>query len=268
MSTYGSSVIIESEVVVEETRRTAPATCDPAGLEAAAHSLDKFARQYPQLEAPGIDTDDEILNWVYTEAICDLRSAIWNAAGGHYKVAMHCLRNAHEIGTLAVCFQIMQNGQPCNQGYHPSFDGWTWGRTDTPGWREMKRCITLHHEVGVFQRRSGSDFVAALHQHFAFLCNFTHSRAFDRHRREPTQTLWMTGDVGRFDPALLERFRSAFLLTVSWSASLWLLCFPALYESARADGFSPEPLITHPLGLEVLRFAAKSCVGNSQGRVP
>jgi hypothetical protein len=58
-------------------------TSDPARvrvldeLAPSVSKLEGFVRGYQWIEDPSIDTDDEILNWTFSEAAIDFSSALW-----------------------------------------------------------------------------------------------------------------------------------------------------------------------------------------------
>src|ERR1700730_11972421 len=66
-------------------------------LGRSASDLETFVRGYGSIQDPSIDTDDEILNWTFSETLADYNSAIWLLASGFYKASASSLRNAYEI---------------------------------------------------------------------------------------------------------------------------------------------------------------------------
>ena len=101
--------------------------------------LEDFVRRYDSIDDDSIDTDDEILNWVYGETTVDLCSSIWLLSSAFYKASASCLRNALDISTACLYFQIKQNEDPELSCYgNTPFAAWDRGNRDTPSWSEMK----------------------------------------------------------------------------------------------------------------------------------
>ncbi len=68
--------------------------------------LEDFVRRYDSIDSDTIDSDDEILNWVYGETTVDLCSSIWLLSSAFYKASASSLRNALDISTACLYFQI------------------------------------------------------------------------------------------------------------------------------------------------------------------
>src|SRR5690348_13651693 len=78
-------------------------------LAKSVSALEAFVRGYVSIDDPSIDTDDEILNWAFSETPTDFCSAIWLLASGFYKASASLLRNALAISTASLYFQIREN---------------------------------------------------------------------------------------------------------------------------------------------------------------
>ena len=69
-----------------------------------------------KVDDPNIDPTDEIINWRFPDVAEDLSGAIWNLASGFYKAAASLSRNAYELSTVSLAFQIEQNIRPISRG--------------------------------------------------------------------------------------------------------------------------------------------------------
>ena len=141
-------------------------------------SLEEFIRGYEKIEDSSIDTDDEILNWVFAEAQTDFRSALWLLASGFYKASASSLRNAFDIAISALYFQIRENADPETGGFNRFFAEWDRGDRQTPNWGEMKTFIAKQTSVSDFKAETGTDIVEIVYDHFRSLCAYTHTSAF------------------------------------------------------------------------------------------
>lgn len=124
-----------------DTLAHAPSVSKLTEAENAVAKLEDFVRRYEGIEGvSGLSTDDEILNWVFTEALYDLGAASWNLASGQYKTAASALRDALEISVIALYFQNLENDWVAagNTGYNPKFREWDRGNADTPSWSAPK----------------------------------------------------------------------------------------------------------------------------------
>lgn len=75
-------------------------------LATSVCNLENFVRGYQWIDDPSLDTDDEILNWVFAEMPTDFSSAIWLLASGFYKASASSLRNALDISTASLYFRL------------------------------------------------------------------------------------------------------------------------------------------------------------------
>lgn len=114
---FDSDVIHSCQTTLALTLRDPPRVERLKKLGQLPAELETFVRRYCNIEDETIDTDDEILNWVYTEATVDLRSAIWLLSSGFYKASASSLRNALDISTACLYFQIRQNERPQQSCY-------------------------------------------------------------------------------------------------------------------------------------------------------
>lgn len=217
-------------------------------------ALETFVRGYESIDDPALDTDDEILNWAFSETPTDFASAIWLLASGFYKASASSLRNALDISTASLYFQIRQNTNPATGGYNEFFSKWDSGEAQTPNWRDMKPLILRLPSVKRFQAKTGVDLVGAAYDHFRYLCGYTHTAAF-ANNGDAVTAINMTGVAPAFDPAYFARGCELTAKTASVIAMLWQVVFPQILETnppisaaAYAELFPPPhgPLVlTH-----------------------
>lgn len=190
--------------------------------------LEDFVRRYESINDDSIDTDDEILNWVYSETNVDLCSSVWLLSSAFYKSSASCLRNALDISTACLYFQVVQNENPEQSCYdNTPFAAWDSGNRDTPSWGEMKPVIKSQSSISRFKVSFGVDIVDLAHAHFKHLCDYTHSRAFTKNG-DPVSAINMTGVAPTFDIRFFERGAELIIETVSFIAAMWQAAFPQL----------------------------------------
>lgn len=197
-------------------------------------SLEIFVRGYENINDPLIDSDDEILNWVFSESISDLFSATWLLASGFYKASASSLRNAFDISMAALYFQVRENTNPEIRSYNLFFAEWDSGVRDTPNWGEMKGFILNQPSVRSFNSLYGINIVDRVYDHFKYLCSYTHNRSYDGNG-DPVTTINTTGSAPAFDLQYFNRGVDLTKKTISLIAILWQVVFPGI-------------LITKPLG--------------------
>ena len=204
--------------------------------------LEDFVRRYESIDDDSIDTDDEILNWVYSEANVDLCSSIWLLSSAFYKASASCLRNALDISTACLYFQIKQNEQPelsCYANTH--FAAWDSGNRDTPNWVEMKPTLKNQIAISRFKVSSGIDIVDLAHLHFKHLCDYTHSRAYAKNG-DPVSAINMTGIAPSFDAVCFERGAQLVIETICLIAAMWQAAFPELVSGIPRFGSKPREI--------------------------
>jgi hypothetical protein len=121
--------------------------------------LERFVRGYEKIEDPSVDTDDEILNWAFSEAASELRSAIWLLASGFCKASASSARNAFDIAVASLYFQIRENTDAAAGGSNRYFSEWDAGRRQTPNWGEMRPFIGAQTTVTRFNANCGLEIV-------------------------------------------------------------------------------------------------------------
>jgi hypothetical protein len=134
---------------------------------------ERFVYGYVSIDDPELDTDDEILNWTFSECATDLTSAIWLLASGFYKASASSLRNALDIATAALYFQVRENAHK-GAGWNNFYTEWDRGDRQTPNWGEMKSVLAAQPAVTRFTATSGTDLVEEAHKFFKYLCGYTH----------------------------------------------------------------------------------------------
>lgn len=216
-----------------------------------SNTLETFVRGYERITDPKIDTDDEILNWVFSEAIADLWSATWLLASGFYKGSASSLRNAFDIGTAALYFQIRQNNQSTSDGYNHFFSQWDRGDRQTPNWGEMKGYISMQPTVKKFNKNNNVDIVELAYAHFKYLCAYTHSSSF-ADNGDPITAINTTGIQPSFDTKYFQRGRDLTIKTISLIAILWQVVFPKIIATAPFGPISNplySSLFNEPIGV-------------------
>lgn len=202
--------------------------------------LEDFVRRYDSIDDASIDTDDEILNWVYGETRVDLCSSIWLLSSAFYKASASSLRNALDISTACLYFQIKQNERVGQSSYGDTpFAAWDSGRRDTPSWGEMKPVIKDQPSVSKFKMSSGLDIVNLAHAHFKHLCDYTHTRAYAKNG-DPVSAINMTGIAPTFDPDCFERGAQMIMETICMIAAMWQVAFPQLASGIPKYGDRPN----------------------------
>jgi len=204
-------------------------------LGETAAELEAFVRGYESIVDPSIDTDDEILNWAFSETTADVCSAIWLLASGFYKGSASSLRSALDISTASLYFQIRENNEPRSGGYNKFFSSWDAGTRDTPNWGEMKPYISSQPSVVRFKRNNGIDVVDEAYEHFRYLCAFAHTRAFASNR-DSISAINTTGVAPSFNEEYFQRGRDMTLKTMSLTAILWKIAFPKIASAPGAIG--------------------------------
>jgi hypothetical protein len=190
-------------------------------------TLENFVRGYQWIDDPSLDTDDEILNWAFAEMPTDFSSAIWLLASGFYKASASSLRNALDISTASLYFQIRQNTDPAVGNYNRFFAEWDRGDRQTPGWGEMKPFISKQPSVASFRANTGNDIVEQAYDHFRYLCAYTHTSAFAPNG-DPVTAINMTGVAPIFDERFFVRGCELTSRTASIIAMLWQVTFPQI----------------------------------------
>ena len=202
--------------------------------------LEDFVRRYDSIDDDSIDTDDEILNWVYSETTVDLCSSIWLLSSAFYKASASCLRNALDISTACLYFQIKQNENPEQSCYENTpFAAWDSGSRDIPNWSEMKPIIKNQSCISRFKVSFGVDIVDLAHAHFKCLCDYTHSRAYAKNG-DPVSAINMTGVAPTFDLGCFERGTELIMETICFIAAMWQAAFPQMASGIPRFGNKPH----------------------------
>lgn len=196
-------------------------------LARSASLLETFVRGYESIDDAAISTDDEILNWAFSETFTDLSSAIWLLASGFYKASASSLRNAYDIATASLYFQIRENVNTEVGSYNRLFAEWDRGDRETPNWGEMKPIISSHPSVTAFKAEKGVDIVAHAYDHFKHLCSYTHTSAFAKNG-DPVTAINTTGVAPAFDAVCFDRGCELTRKTISLIAILWQVVFPQI----------------------------------------
>ncbi len=203
-------------------------TIDVLGKSVSA--LEAFVRGYESIEDSSISTDGEILNWAFSETSTDFCSAIWLLASGFYKASASSLRNAFDIATASLYFQIRENTDPGPGAYNRFFAEWDRGDRQTPNWGEMKQFISMQPSVERFKTTNGFDMVDISYDHFKYLCAYTHTSAF-ANNGDPITAINTTGVAPLFEETYFTRGCELTAKTVSIIALLWQVVFPKILET-------------------------------------
>lgn len=196
-------------------------------LAMSVSSLEAFIRGYEHIDDPSIDTDDEILNWAFSETSTDFASAIWLLASGFYKASASSLRNAFDIAVASLYFQIRENTDPAASGYNRYFAEWDRGDRQTPNWGEMKTFIGNRPTVKAFMSSHGVDMVEYAYDQFKYLCGYTHTSAY-ANNGDPVTAINTTGVAPAFDVEYFDRGCRLAERTISLIAMLWQVVFPQI----------------------------------------
>lgn len=227
-----------------------------AALGKMASLLEAFVHGYERIDDPAIDTDDEILNWAFSETPTDLASAIWLLASGFYKASASSLRNALDIATASLYFQVRENRDPAPKGYNRFFSEWDRGERDTPSWGEMKTILANVTSVKRFQSLHRVDMVEHAYEHFKLLCGYSHTRAFAV-SGQPVTAINSTGVAPAYDEACFVRGCELVGETISMIAMLWQVVYPQIAATGCpgrvADG-TFDKLFQSSHGPAVLKF--------------
>ncbi|MGI8961142.1 MAG: hypothetical protein ACR2IV_15515 [Bryobacteraceae bacterium] len=196
-------------------------------LAESVSDLESSVRGYERIEDPTVDTDDEILNWAFSETAADLCSAIWLLASGFYKASASSLRNAFDIAVASLYFQIRENTDPASGSYNRFFSDWDAGRRQTPNWGEMRPFIGAQPSVTRFRENTGLDILDEAYRHFKYLCSYTHTSAF-ANNGDPVTAINTTGTAPAFEEEFFVRGCSMVSRTSTWIALLWQITYPQI----------------------------------------
>jgi hypothetical protein len=199
--------------------------------------LYQFVYEYTLIEDTSLNTDDEILNWAFSDAPLDLCSAIWLLSSGFYKNSASCLRNAFDIALASLYFQIRQNTNPVQKGYNKFFAEWDAGSRQTPNWGEMTTFIKNQPAVKRFCSNQPIDPIAEAYSHFRHLCSFTHTSAYTP-KGEPVTAINSTGIAPTFDEHFFDRGCKLVEETISHIAILWQVAFPQIKAVKSVEEFA------------------------------
>ncbi|SAL22603.1 hypothetical protein AWB71_01161 [Caballeronia peredens] len=233
MTYWSSTTEITNDLIPHCQDMLSTTISDPARarrLDELAKSvsfLEAFVRGYERIDDPAIDTDDEILNWAFSEAPADFASAIWLLASGFYKASAASLRNALDIATASLYFQIRENTEPGVKSYNRFFAEWDRGDRDTPNWGEMKTFISTRPSVKSFDGLHSTEIVEYAYKHFKYLCAYTHTGAF-ANNGDPVTAINTTGVSPAFDDRFFDRGCELTAKTIAVIAILWQVVYPQI----------------------------------------
>ncbi len=165
-----------------------------------------FIRSYLSIEDEALDTDDEIINWTFSDVTADLSNSLWNIACGYHKASAASLRNAYELTAISLTFQIEENTNPRPGGWNKLFADWDTGREKTPNWLRILNHFSNSTNFVEFERVHQTSPRGLFYAHYSQLCSYTHSRPFDPSSGLPTNTMNIGWNVPFFDKELFIRF--------------------------------------------------------------
>jgi len=235
-------VISHCDSVLKHTITDSTRMAELETLGRLVSSLERFVRGYVSIDDESISTDDEILNWVFTEVPSDFCSAIWLLASGFYKASASSLRNALDIATASLYFQLRENSKTTS-GYNIFYAEWDRGDRQTPNWGEMKPYISAHPSVARFKLQTGVDPVEVIYNHFKYLCSYTHTSAYTP-EGDAVTAINMTGVAPEFDAIYFSRGCDLTRRTVSLIAILWQVAFPSIVGSSPLGPVSAEAYVS------------------------
>ncbi|EJG0622675.1 hypothetical protein [Vibrio parahaemolyticus] len=209
-------------------------------LSKKANSILSFIYGYELTEDESFDTDDEILNWTMVDVVDDLSAAIWNLGTGFYKTAASCQRGALEMASVSLYFQRLENENPVQGGYNEAFSKWDGGISSTPNWGTTKPRLQNSPLVKKFKEENGFCIIEEAHNHFKYLCSFTHSRAFSPEDGGGTNSMNMSNQIGEYNQKEFERIVKALAVTIANIASIWAVTYPHTVAEWTEDGVGME----------------------------
>lgn len=212
-------------------------------IKEAAQNLDlllDLIKEYRFKTIDGMETDDEIINWTFTDVKEDLKSALWNLCCASYKTSASCLRNAFEMSFVSLYFTIREHENHKkgvnNDTFNQFFLDWDSGNKDTPNWGEMMPVINKNTHLKNFNTENNCDLMRETYSWFKHLCSFTHGRSFNKALLDSDVLPTNHANIGtNFTEKNFERFLSDFNITVSLIGSFWALCFPEILEDSKYE---------------------------------
>jgi len=223
------NIISKSAVTVNQLQEDSPEGLKLSELARKVNSLYSLVGGYTATDREDISTDDEIINWTFSDVAGELCSALWNLSSGFYKTSASCLRGALEMGAVSLYFQMRENDDP-GAGYNQEFVNWDSGVKGTPSWGTTKSKIKASKNVFDFEIANGYNPIEEAYDHFKFLCSFTHSRAYSPEDRKGTNFMNMNGNLGSFNKAEFQRISEAMDKTIAMIASMWIISYPHILE--------------------------------------
>ncbi len=223
--------------------------------------LYNIVHDYCNINNPEYDTDDEIINWTFVDVKSDLISAQANLLIGHYKASASLLRNAQELAFTSLFFQLKQN-EVQNRGIHYNsyFSDWDSGLRDSYNWGTTKPVITNNKHMKKLQSIMHLDLVGDSYELYKELCSYTHNRAFDKNLQPVININLYTENFMGFEEDLFDRFSLLFDKTISSIVSVWLICFPEIFNvetlwcETVTKSTKIDLVINHPRKDDILKY--------------
>ena len=222
----GNNVVKHCSNVLGQTLSDATRTARLQELGILSTCVKDFVHGYINIENDDLSTDDEILNWCFSEVSTDLTSAIWLLASGFYKASASSLRNALDIGVASLYFQMRENAHK-GTGYNFFFSEWDKGVRDTPNWGEIKTILNAQKSIVAFKKSAKLDVVQSTYSVFTHLCGYTHTSAFDVNGA-PVTAINLTGTAPAFDAEAFDRGCDMAIQTMAHIAMLWQVAYPEI----------------------------------------
>ena len=236
----GNNLVEFCTSVLKETLSDPVRTARINELGILSACVEDFVRGYTFIEDEALDTDDEIMNWCFSEVSTDLTSAIWLLSSGFYKASASSLRNALDIGTASLYFQMRENTHR-GPGYNRFFSEWDRGIRETPNWGEMKTILSAQASVIAFKKSTRIDIIEDTYSVFKHLCGYTHTSAFDV-KGSPVTAINLTGTAPAFDTFAFDRGCDLALETMSRIAMIWQVAYPAISRTEPLKRSDPKYL--------------------------
>lgn len=230
-------------------------------LAVKTNSLISLIYGYTLIEDDSLNTDDEILNWTLPDVGSDFCASIWNLLSGFYKTAASSQRGAIEMAIVSLYFQILENEYEDN-GYNPKFNEWDGGDVSTPNWGSSKPKLKQNLNVKNFEMEFGYCPIQEAHDHFKYLCSFTHSRSYSPEDGGGTNAMHMKDHVGLYNQEEFKRISDAMHNTISIIAATWSIVFPKVIEEYKELGVDSvfcnlEELFSSEHSKRALKFAQR-----------
>lgn len=229
-------------------------------LSATAALCKEFVYGYTSIDDPGVDADDEIINWTFGDVSADLGAAIWSLSSGFYKAAASNLRNALDLSVTCLYFQVRENTDPAARGWNRFYAEWDRGDRATPNWGEIKPILKRQPWVSAFDLSHNCNVVDEVHSFFGYLSAYTHGRAFTEDKYPVRAIETAEAHAPSFDVRQFEHVADLTLKTVGWICTIWQIAYPQILATEplgpATDGQYDMIFSAHERGRQAMAYRA------------